>query len=251
MRPRRPSKSPSRRPSPKSASSSPAPKAPKAAQAPEAKAAQAPEAASPDAALAAVLGMCPQTLPFVYVAFVLLAWLAFVTPAPAARAAASASASCQVADTGNVDYLLGGCVDYQFRMVTSGTTGLMFVLTLWGGLKWRTPLLMIFPYMAGRAVTALVQSAEMEVVVATPLLAVGYFWGHVTYSADPTMDVARMLLFCGVCWMAARAAVNSCGVSEDLAMAGAANISPVVALVLSWVSLYRNKSWLWFIDLVP
>ena len=46
---------------------------------PEAKVAQAPEAAS------------PQTLPFVYVAFVLLAWLAFVTPAPAARAAASAS----------------------------------------------------------------------------------------------------------------------------------------------------------------
>jgi hypothetical protein len=146
--------------------------------------------------------------------------------------------------------ILGGCVDYQFRMVTSGTTGLMFVLALWGGLKWRTPLLMIFPYMAGRAVTALVQSAEMEVVAATPLLAVGYFWGHVTYSADPTMDVARMLLFCGVCWMAARAAMNSCGVSEDLAMAGAANISPVVALVLSWVSLYRNKSWLWFIGLL-
>merc|ERR1711924_394487 len=87
------------------------------------------------------------------------------------------------------------CVEYQFRMITNPLTVTAALGALAWPLKFRFPMMMMLPYTLGRAVTAVAATKEVQVVVATPLLALGYFWGHLTFSAHKMRDAMYLFGF--------------------------------------------------------
>ena len=58
--------------------------------------------------------------------------------------------------------------------------------------------MMILPYGLGRLVTTLAKNEVVQVNIAGPLLALGYAWGHVTFSAKPVRDAIALLVFTAV-----------------------------------------------------
>merc|ERR1711865_146735 len=108
------------------------------------------------------------------------------------------------------------------------------------------------PYMLGRLVTAVAPISEVQTFVATPLLALGYFWGWVSYSNKPVRDVLGLMSFIGICIIAMLCGQQKYptmwpdGVAMDFVQLPACT----VAVFFSWMALWRNKAWLWFFGLL-
>ena len=144
----------------------------------------------------------------------------------------------------------GGCVDYNWRMATSPVTGVCIAVLLAGGCRRRLlPLMMLLPYAAGRAATAFSRGPVDQLWVATPLLTVAYFWGHVSFSNKPVRDAVIMfvLTLAGV-WASGQAETQG-WLDTDLAADAAQVPAFGIALVASWVALARHGAWLWFFGL--
>jgi hypothetical protein len=146
---------------------------------------------------------------------------------------------------------IGGCQDYQFRMITSPLTLLVILFLLNDTLKWRTPCLMLFPYFLGRLVTGISTSFETEINIATPLLVVAYAWGYIAYSRSPTTAALTILgLTLAMNVLLRTVAVNALDFVDENTAAQAAILGPViVACVMSWITLARHKNWYWFAGL--
>ena len=144
---------------------------------------------------------------------------------------------------------IGGCVDYQFRMVTSPLTTLILLLLLTGTLKWNLPALMVVPYALGRLITGISDSTAVQLNIATPLLTVAYFWGHVAYSKTPEIDAAKMLVFSVVWIFLCTSVLVHLFPDAEMADDAAQLVPMILSCVFSWLKLAKHKNWFWFAGL--
>lgn len=145
---------------------------------------------------------------------------------------------------------VGGCVDYQMRMVMSPLTGTTLAVLLLADLKWKMPLYMMFPYLVGRAVTAAAPSIEVQVFCATPLLALGYAWAAICYASEPVFRAQKVCLLTVGAWCFAFAA-RDLELLETSQANDMAQVFPFFAAsAWSGLELARNGAWVWLIGLV-
>jgi len=144
---------------------------------------------------------------------------------------------------------IGGCVDYQFRMAESPLTFAVPLVLLFADLKWKMPFFMMFPYVAGRLATAFATTMDMQVLVATPLLSIGYFWAHLSYSSHALRDAFLFLFLMVSVWLLVFVANRSGMLDRDLQMDLAQMVPFTVAVIFSWIALVRQRAWVWFVGL--
>eukprot|EP00658_Telonema_sp_P-2_P006377 TRINITY_DN12425_c0_g1_i5.p1 TRINITY_DN12425_c0_g1~~TRINITY_DN12425_c0_g1_i5.p1 ORF type:complete len:273 (-),score=57.30 TRINITY_DN12425_c0_g1_i5:111-929(-) len=147
---------------------------------------------------------------------------------------------------------VGRCVDYQIRMLINPINLSAFLGLLVWDLKWRFPLYMLIPYMFGRLLTAVATGPWMQVCLATPSLALGYLWGHLTFCEHRVRDAGVLACFMGVLTGISAAMRHWCPEAwpVDVAMDFVQLPVCTVAVCLSFWSLYKNRAWIWLAGLV-
>merc|ERR1712096_553862 len=76
---------------------------------------------------------------------------------------------------------LEGCVVYNMLYVVVITP---IAIAMFGfmDLKWNMPPKMLSVYLLGRLIFALAPTMEIQIFLAAPLIAIGYFWAHLCYT---------------------------------------------------------------------
>lgn len=146
----------------------------------------------------------------------------------------------------------GGCVDYQMRMTLTSVA--LFVIIMFVDLRWKLPFLFFLVYAAGRLVTALSSTIEVQIFIAGPFLCVAYGWGHTCYSSKPLRDVAMLLAFvwlwslsvyCFEGWFVWFFTIKHTHRFHDVCQL----MPATVALTSTWIATFRHGVWGWFAGL--
>lgn len=92
------------------------------------------------------------------------------------------------------------CVEYNLTVVMIYVP-LILGMIAFAKLKWNFPLYMIVPYMLGRWIMAVAPSMEIQIFVAGPLIALGYFWAYLSFSKNQVLALATFISIILSEWM--------------------------------------------------
>lgn len=171
--------------------------------------------------------------------------------------------SCEPPSTSTSDR--DGCIDYQMRMALSPLTTVIVFLAIVARntiakeatpFKRTKPLWMIVPYGLGRFLTGYYPgNANVQLLFATPLLAIGYAWGYVSLSGTRTMRAVCTLLgtYLGMLICMQVQVENGALRRDEEWTQTCVNLIQLFPMMIgvsaSLFTLARAASWLWFVGL--
>jgi len=153
-------------------------------------------------------------------------------------------------------YGVGDCVDYQFRMAIGPITFSTIAFIIFGKPKNPIPLFMIVPYALGRIATGYTDDVDVQYLIATPLLCLGYGWGFVTYTENSFRRAIYLIFGCialvlvlDFLFLISTDTIDD-GQQQQLYSTSAQMIPLMTAVFASLHSLAMNRNFLWFFGLL-